>query len=167
MKLLLNALISLVATLILLAPHVSEAQSNRHVYGQHVQAAGPNALEVTYHLNSFHTLYEVELLVSTDGGETFHPLAQEVTGDVGRSVQPGEYRRIVWEYANDFPVDFGTGAYELKVQANRQNRSGDSWLTYAGIGVGMVAAGVTAGLLLSNGSGTNSGGLNIPLGSGR
>ena len=160
-----KSIVALLFSLLLCFPAISEAQSNRLVYGEQIHAGTNGTMVVSYALAEVHALYEVRLLLSTDGGATYHPIPEAVSGDVGRSVKPGLHRRITWAYETDFPVDFGTGAYDLKVEAKRQNRGGDSWLMYAGIGAGMLAAGITAGVLLNSSS--DSGGISIPLGSGR
>jgi len=160
-----KSIVALLFGLLLCFPAMSEAQSNRLVYGEQIHAGSNGTMTVSYGLADVHALYEVRLLLSTDGGNTYHPIPEAVSGDVGRSIKPGLHRRIAWDYETDFPVDFGTGAYDLRVEAKRQNRGGDSWLVYAGIGAGMLAAGITAGVLLNNGS--DSGGISIPLGRGR
>ncbi len=154
---------TLLIGLFLAIPQVSEAQSSRLVYGEQIRSGGNGTMVVSYNLAKVHQLYTVELQISTDGGESYHPLPQDVTGDVGRSIRPGSDKEIRWNYTEDFPVDFGNGQYSVRVEATRQNRGNESWLVYAGIGVGLAAAGITAGLLVNNGNG-NSGGISIPLG---
>ena len=45
----------------------------------------------------------IRLFLSTDGGATFTHWCEDVSGDVGYAVQPGQDRHITWSTIDDFP----------------------------------------------------------------
>ncbi len=59
-----------------------------------------NTIEVIYNLkaNADNRPYDVSLYYSNDGGQTFKGPAARVSGDVGKQIQPGSYKKIYWNY---------------------------------------------------------------------
>lgn len=59
-----------------------------------------NTIEVIYNLkkDANNWLYDVSLYYSNDGGKTFKGPAERVSGDVGKQVEPGSYKKIYWNY---------------------------------------------------------------------
>lgn len=71
-----------------------------------------NNVVVTYDLDCPAT---VSVLLSQEGGRTFGPALQRVTGDVGRGVEPGR-RRIVWDVLAEMPFGVsGDVAFKVKI----------------------------------------------------
>lgn len=93
--------------LFLLAGSDLRAQTVRNV---DFQQEGNNVI-VTYDLDGRAT---IAVSVSQDGGSTYGPALQRVTGDVGRGVEPGR-KRIVWDVLAEMPAGIsGDIAFKVK-----------------------------------------------------
>jgi hypothetical protein len=72
---------------------------------------------VEYGISGNKDEYEVELQLSTDGGNSFEPLQSEtMTGDVGE-VTPGGRKRIRWSAFQLYPDGIYGDAYQLRLSA--------------------------------------------------
>lgn len=71
-----------------------------------------NNIAITYDLDGRAT---IAVSVSQDGGSTYGPALQRVTGDVGRGVEPGR-KRIVWDVLAEMPAGIsGDIAFRVKI----------------------------------------------------
>lgn len=93
--------------------------------------------------------YEIELLLSTDGGTTYDALPTAVRGDVGDDVQAGRNRQIRWTALEDFPAGLkdDTGSYQLRIAADKEGNAG--WWIFGSVVTlgGGAAAAVLTGLV--------------------
>jgi PKD repeat protein len=106
---------------------------------------------VSYDLTGTAKKYNVDLLLSTDGGQNFQPLPLQVTGDVGKGIRPGAGKEIVWMVLDDFPEGLAGEQYRLQVAAKKQGGKGLLYL----VGGAIVAGGGATVALLLGGSGEN------------
>jgi len=112
-------------------------------------------LVVQYDLEGDSDEYEVELLLSTDGGTSFEPLPETVEGQVGEEVVPGPDRQIVWAALEDFPQGFSGSGNQLRVAVEPDGGGGVLWV----LGSALVAgAGATAAAVLGVFGGESGGG---------
>lgn len=104
--------------------------------------------------------YEVDLLLSTDGGETYDYRPKAVSGDVGEGVTPGPGKEIRWRVLEDFPEGIQSPNVQFKVAIAEEG--GNGWLyTIGGIllaGGGGTAAAVLTGLVGGETGGGGGGG---------
>ena len=115
-------------------------------------------LVVQYDLRGESDEYEVELLLSTDGGTSFEPLPEAVEGQVGEGVTPGSDRQLVWAALEDFPRGFSGSGNQLRVAVEPDGGGGVLWV----VGSALVAgAGATAAAVLGV-FGGESGGDGLP-----
>lgn len=71
-----------------------------------------NRVAITYDLDGQAT---IAVYMSQDGGSTYGPALQRVTGDVGRGVDPGR-KRIVWDVLAEMPAGIsGDIAFRVKI----------------------------------------------------
>ena len=72
--------------------------------------------------------YKIVLKLSDDNGfsYTIHP--KTVTGDIGKSVKPGESKVIFWNLKEDFPAGLDGDNYVFAVEAELQK--GSKWPYY-------------------------------------
>jgi hypothetical protein len=113
-------------------------------------------LLVTYDLAGSEDEYEVSLLLSTDGGQTFQPLPETIQGAVGEEVIPGSGQRIVWAVLEDFPMGLSGERNRLQVIAREQG--GGNGLLWVIGGALAAGAGGTVALLLGGGGDDGGGG---------
>lgn len=98
--------------------------------------------------------YQITLLVSASGGETFDYEPEAVSGDVGDDVQPGSGKQIRWRYPKDFPGGLDSDVeYSVRVK----EEGGNGWLYTLG-GVVLVGGGATAAAFLTGLIGGDEGG---------
>lgn len=102
-------------------------------------------LVIQYDLAGDSDSYEVDLLLSTDGGTVFEALPTAVTGHVGGDVTSGSDRQIVWRVLEDFPDGLRGSGNQLRVSAEADGGNGVFWV----LGSALVAGGgATAAALL-------------------
>lgn len=116
-------------------------------------------LVVQYDLDGDSDEYEVEFLLSTNGGATFDALPEAVTGDVGKDVTPGSDRQIVWRVLEDFPNGIRGSGNRLRVSAEAEGGRGVFWVLGSAI---VVGGGATAAALLGMFQGGTNGGGDLP-----
>jgi len=115
-------------------------------------------LVVEYDLVGGSDAYEVELLLSTNGGTSFEPLPETVEGQVGDGVTPGTDRQIIWAVLEDIPTGLPGSGNQLRVSVDAEGGSGVLWV----LGSALVAgAGATAAAVLGV-FGGESGGDGLP-----
>lgn len=113
-------------------------------------------LAVRYDLVGGSEQYNVDLLLSTNGGKTFEPLPKTVTGAAGEEIQPGSGKTIVWAVLEDFPKGFPGEGNRLRVATDAQGGRGVFWI----IGSAVVAGGgATVAALLLGGDESGEGSL--------
>ena len=102
-------------------------------------------LVVEYDLVGGSDAYEVELLLSTNGGASFEPLPETVKGQVGDGVSPGTDRQIVWAVLEDIPTGLPGPGNQLRLAVDAEGGGGIFWV----LGSALVAgAGATAAAVL-------------------
>jgi len=112
-------------------------------------------LVVQYDLEGESDEYEVELLLSTNGGTSFEPLPETVEGQVGEGVMPGPDRQIVWAVLEDLPKGLSGSGNRLRVAVEPDGGGGVLWV----LGSALVAgAGATAAAVLGVFGGESGGG---------
>jgi hypothetical protein len=101
--------------------------------------------------------YEVQLEVSTNGGETFEPLPETVAGAVGERVVTGRGQQIVWSVLEDFPKGFAGSGNRLRIVAEPAGGNGLYWVLGSALAAG---AGTTVAAVLGvfGGGGSSGGG---------
>lgn len=108
--------------------------------------------------------YEIELLLSSDGGATYEPLPETVHGAVGDGVRAGAGKQILWEVLQDFPYGLAEADYRLRIAADKKGSAGwwvfGSFVTLGGGAAAAVLTGLVdvSGLLGSGGGDDDSGG---------
>ncbi len=83
-----------------------------------------NTVEILYNLNGFSSPQNIQILCSTDGGNSFTIPVQSATGDIGTQIMPGGSKKVVWNVLNDVQA-LHTGSAVFKVIASG-NGSGNS-----------------------------------------
>ncbi len=101
-------------------------------------------LIVTYNLVGNDDSYTVELLLSTNDGETFEPLPKTLAGAIGEEVTPGKEKQIVWAATEDFPEGFTGSENRLRVSVEPEG-GGLYWIIGSVLTAG---AGATAAAVL-------------------
>lgn len=81
--------------------------------------------------------YEVSLSLSYDGGKTFTIQPEHVSGDVGRGVNPGMGKVVIWELEEDYPSGLIGDRFVFAVTAETQ-KSRFRHLPYYVLGTGLV-----------------------------
>lgn len=89
--------------------------------------------------------YEVNLLLSADGGQNFDYEPQTVSGDIGEGIALGPGKRIVWTVLEDKPGGLQGTNYQFKITVDG---GGNGWLWALGSAV-LAGGGGTAALVLS------------------
>ena len=107
---------------------------------------------VSYDLIGEAKKYQVSLLLSRDGGDSFEAMPQAVRGDVGKGIRPGADKRITWAALADFPQGLVGDQYRVQVVAQKQGGKG---LLYVLGGVLVAGAGTTAVLAFGGGGNGN------------
>ena len=96
------------------------------------QRAGTGLVDIFYDLSD---LYEgaasVTVLVSTDGGVTYHAAAASFSGDVGTGIIPGTGRHIVWNVGADW-ASVSNGNVRIKIVVDRSVAASDMALVPTG-----------------------------------
>jgi hypothetical protein len=113
-------------------------------------------LIVTYNLVGNVEAYAVDLLLSTNGGQTFEAIPETVAGAVGGSVAPGKGKQIVWAATEDFPRGLTGTGNRLRVRAEPDGGGGLYWVVGSVLTAGAGAA--TAAILGVFGGGGGGGG---------
>ena len=80
--------------------------------------------------------YEVTLLLSDDGGDTFSIRPMTIYGDVGKNVKPGTDKSITWHLKQDYPQGLSGERFAFAVDAELQ-KGGGKWSYYV-LGSGVV-----------------------------
>jgi hypothetical protein len=93
-------------------------------------------VEIQYDLesDSKEKVYRIEIYVSLDGGATFEKQELKfVTGDVGKNVNPGKAKKVMWDLSKEFP-DFkeGNAAFEIKAIEELTNKIRELFVGYKG-----------------------------------
>lgn len=92
--------------------------------------------------------YEVELLFSASGGESFDYEPQSVTGDVGKDISPGSDKRITWMVLQDFPGGLRSQNVQFKLLYEKDGGGAFGWFLASLIaGGGGTALGIATGVL--------------------
>ena len=60
-----------------------------------------NQVQISYQLIGFQSPQHIEILCSTDGGNTFATPVRSATGDIGSNVMPGGTKNVTWNVLND------------------------------------------------------------------
>lgn len=98
--------------------------------------------------------YQVTLLISASGGETFDYEPKAVSGDVGKKMTPGTGKQIRWRYLEDFPEGLQR---DIKYKVQVQEKNGNGWLYALGSAL-VVGGGATVAAFLTGIIGGDSGG---------
>ncbi len=93
-------------------------------------------------------VHSVRLSLRRESDQLFRYRPLNITGDVGTIVFPGQKRRIVWDYAKEFPDGLIGEDYYFLVEAESVETEGMSPWIWVGGGA-VVVGGVLALLLLS------------------
>ncbi len=107
-----------------------------------------DAVVVYYDLYFFaeNARYDVELMVSVDGGKLFSLTPRFVSGDIGRDIPAGSRKRIIWYPERDYIDEIGPERYTVSVSAVRRERG--KGLLYVLIGAAITGGGAAAYFLL-------------------
>jgi len=100
--------------------------------------------------------YEVELQLSTNGGQTFEPLPETVAGAVGDEVVPGRGQQVVWSAIEDFPDGLVGEGNRLRLAVEPAGGNSLYWVLGSALAAG--ASGAAAAVLGVFGGGGSDGG---------
>ncbi|MFB6248290.1 MAG: PEGA domain-containing protein [Salinibacter sp.] len=107
--------------------------------------------------------YDVELLLSTNGGQTFEPLPETVAGAVGDEVTPGRDQQVVWSAVEDFPRGLVGSGNRLRLAVEPAGGNALYWVLGGAVAVGAGgAAAAVLGLFGGGGSGAGGGSGELP-----
>jgi formylglycine-generating enzyme required for sulfatase activity len=96
------------------------------------QRTGSAAVDIYYDLSDLYAgTASISVLVSTDGGLTYHAAAASFTGDVGAGVDPGAGRHIVWNVGADWS-SLSASNVRVKIVADRAPAGADMGLVPSG-----------------------------------
>ena len=101
--------------------------------------------------------YEVTVTLRRESDPGFRYTPQNVTGDIGPSVQGGGARRIIWEYTKEYPGGVPGDDFFVVVEALPEKAGGISPVVLVAAGLA-VAGGIVALVLSAGGNGDNGGG---------
>ena len=83
------------------------------------QRSGTGLVDIYYDLGDLYLgTASISVLVSTDGGQTYHAAAASFTGDVGNGINAGTHLHIVWNAGADWSV-LSAGNVRIKIVADR------------------------------------------------
>lgn len=118
-------------------------------------------LVLTYDLIGDAEAYAVELMLSTDGGNTYEPLPETVAGEVGNKIAPGDDKQVVWAAVEDFPRGITGSGNRLRLSVEPGGGNGLYWVVGSVLTAG---AGTAAAVLLDlvGGGGGGGGGNDLP-----
>lgn len=103
--------------------------------------------------------YDVEVLLSGNGGVVFDYRPQAASGDVGDAVEPGLDKQIVWDVLQDKPGGLQGNEFQFKVTVEEVGRN---WWWY-GVGSTVLTGGLTgAAVMIFGGSDSGDGDGGIP-----
>jgi hypothetical protein len=80
-------------------------------------------VQINYQLIGFQSPQHIEILCSTDGGNTFNTPVRSATGDIGANVMPGGNKTVTWNVLNDVPSIHTSNAV-FKVTATQAGSGG-------------------------------------------
>jgi formylglycine-generating enzyme required for sulfatase activity len=96
------------------------------------QRAGLGLVDIYYNLSDAYSgSASVSVLISTDGGLTYHAPAASFSGDVGAGINPGSNRHIVWNVGADWSAVSASNV-RIKIVADRKTIGTDMALIPAG-----------------------------------
>lgn len=96
------------------------------------QRTGTGLVDIFYDLaDEFAGTASIAVLVSTDGGQTYHAAAASFTGDVGTGITPGTGRHIVWNVGADW-TSLSASNVRVKIVADRAPAGADMALVSGG-----------------------------------
>lgn len=127
--------------------------SSADIEGVDVRGEGDRVV-ITYDLTGTKKKYKVDVALSNDGGRTFSLVPTALDGAVGKGIQPGQNKRIVWRLREDFPNGLSGGEYQVQVTARKQGGGA----LYVVVGALVAGAGGTVALLMGGGGGDGDGG---------
>jgi formylglycine-generating enzyme required for sulfatase activity len=81
------------------------------------QRPGTRFVDITYDVEDADgDVLEITIKVSNDGGKTFNITPKALTGDVGKGIQPGKGKKVVWDVVKDLPK--AKGNFKVRVIAD-------------------------------------------------
>lgn len=83
--------------------------------------------------------HTVSIKLSDDGGRTFQLRPLAVEGAIGKGVQTGRSKRIIWHFSEDFPLGLSGDNFVFSVQAELQK--GRSKLPWYLLGAAVAGGG--------------------------
>jgi hypothetical protein len=94
-----------------------------------------STVSIMYDLSGAHgKKYNVSVALSDDGGRTFRIRPRRVGGDVGKGVEPGKNREILWRVREDFPSGLSGSNFVFAVDAELKKGS-KAWAYLLGAAV--------------------------------
>ena len=119
-----------------------------------------NIIVVHYDLQGkFGKKYNISLYLSDDYGRTFKIQPQDVLGDVGKDIEAGKYKKIIWNIKEDYPNGLNGDRFVFAVEAELQK--GRKIWPYFLVGVAGVAGGVLYYISMSEEETPNTGSIII------
>lgn len=96
------------------------------------QRAGTGLVDIYYDLADLYAGdASISVLVSTDGGQSYHAAAASFSGDVGNGISPGTARHIVWDVGADWSA-ISAANVRVKIVADRAPVGADMALVPGG-----------------------------------
>ncbi len=86
-----------------------------------------NTVEILYNMNGFNSPQNIQILCSTDGGNSFTIPLRSVSGDIGAQVMPGGTKKVIWNVLSDVQsLHTGSAVFKVIASGNGGNSSGSS-----------------------------------------
>lgn len=107
------------------------------------------------------TRFNVELLLEYENEQVIELNSSSVQGDIGSEITPGSEKKITWNVLEDYPNGLESDQIQFAINAWQPINNNRKWL-YIAAGALALGAGITAAILLTNGSTNQSSGLPLP-----
>lgn len=78
--------------------------------------------------------YNIRLSLSDNGGKSFRIMPTRLSGDIGKGVEAGKQKTVVWDMFRDFPYGIIGDNFVFRIDAVYKERSPKFWYYAAGAG---------------------------------
>lgn len=108
--------------------HVALAEDHSDVIEDPTLRRKENRLVLTYNLVGAADTYSIALQLARHGAPSFESIPQAVSGAVGKKVEPGRNKQIVWKAFEDFPNGLHGSGNRLRVNVESDDRNHLYWV---------------------------------------